>query len=215
MLDPAIFKSYDARGLYPSQLDEAGAGAVARAFASLVEAKTLVVARDVRTSGPQLAAAATEALLAAGVDVLDIGVVSTDMFYYAVATLPVDGGFTISASHNPKDWNGFNFCRRGAQPLALGSGLNQVRDRAVAELAAGPPPPAARRGRREERDLWDGFADYVLSYVDRALIPPLRLVADGNCGMQVRALERIVARGRLPLDIDARHGEPDGSFPVP
>ncbi len=215
MLDPAIFKSYDARGLYPSQLDEAGAGAVARAFASLVEAKTLVVARDVRASGPQLAAAATEALLAAGVDVLDIGVVSTDMFYYAVATLPVDGGFTISASHNPKDWNGFNFCRRGAQPLALGSGLNQVRDRAVAELAAGPPPPAARRGRREERDLWDGFADYVLSYVDRALIPPLRLVADGNCGMQVRALERIVARGRLPLDIDARHGEPDGSFPVP
>lgn len=216
MLDPAIFKSYDARGLYPSQLDEAGAAAIARAFAAVVQAKTLVVARDVRASGGKLAAAATEALLAAGVNVLDIGVVSTDMFYFAAATLPVDGGFTISASHNPKDWNGFNFCRRGAQPLALDSGLTAVRDRALAEIQAGGPPAYTRpRGRREERDLWDEFADYVLSYVDTALIPKVRLVADGNCGMQVKVLQRVVARGRLPIEIIARHGEPDGTFPVP
>lgn len=216
MLDPAIFKSYDARGLYPSQLDEAGAAAIARAFAAVVAAKCVVVARDVRVSGPGLAAAATEALLAAGVNVVDIGVVSTDMFYFAVATLPVDGGFTISASHNPKDWNGFNFCRRGAQPLALDSGLNQVRDRALAEIAAGGPPPAAGpRGRREERDLLDPFADYVLSYVDPALIPATRLVADANCGMQVKVLQRLAARGHLPLEIIPRHGEPDGAFPVP
>ncbi|MGH9535025.1 MAG: phosphomannomutase/phosphoglucomutase [Terriglobales bacterium] len=216
MLDPGIFKSYDARGLYPSQLDEAGAEAIARAFAKVVNAKTVVVARDVRASGPALAAAATEALLAAGVNVLDIGVVSTDMFYFAVATLPVDGGFTISASHNPKDWNGFNFCRRGAQPLSLDSGLKAVRDRALAEIqAGGPKAGAGPRGRREERDLWAAFADYVLSYVDRALIPPVRLVADGNCGMQVKVLRRVVEQGRLPIEIIARHGEPDGTFPVP
>lgn len=211
MIDPAIFKSYDVRGVVPQQLDEAGAAAIARAFAGLLGAKTLVVAKDVRATGPALAAAATEALLAGGVDVLDIGTVSTDMFYYAVATLPVDGGFTISASHNPKDWNGFNFCRRGAQPLSLTSGLADVRERALRPM----PPPAARRGQRREADVWEGFVDYVLSYIDRRLIPSLTLVADANCGMQVKVLERVIARGQLPLRLHALHGDPDGSFPVP
>ncbi|MGH9541099.1 MAG: phosphomannomutase/phosphoglucomutase [Terriglobales bacterium] len=211
MIDPAIFKSYDVRGLYPEQLDEAGAAAIARAFAELLGAKTLVVAKDVRASGPALAAAASEALLSSGVDIVDVGTVSTDMFYFAVATLPVDGGFTVSASHNPKQWNGFNFCRRGAQPLSLTSGLRDVRDRALRPMAA----PSGPRGRREERDVWESFADYVLSYIDRALIPSLSVVADANCGMQVKVLERVIERGRLPLQLHALHGEPDGGFPVP
>lgn len=211
MIDPVIFKSYDVRGVYPDQLDEAGAAAIARAFAEVTQAQTLVVAKDVRASGPSLAAAATEALLAAGVNVIDIGTVSTDMFYFGVATLPVDGGFTVSASHNPKQWNGFNFCRRGAQPLSLTSGLSQVRDRALAPM----PPPRGARGQREERDLWDAFVDYVLSYVDKQLIPAVSLVADANCGMQVKVLERVIQRGRLPVRLYPLHGEPDGNFPVP
>lgn len=213
MIAPSIFKSYDVRGLYPSQLDEAGAAAIARAFAQVVGPRRVVVGKDVRASGPALAAAAIAALRQAGVDVVDIGTVSTDMFYFAVATLDVDGGFTISASHNPKDWNGFNCCRRGAVPLSLDSGLDQVRDRALADRGA--PPAAAVPGGYSEKNVWNDFADYVLGYVDTSLIRPARIVANGNCGLQVKVLRLVAERGRLPLEIHGLYAEPDGAFPVP
>ncbi|HXR98005.1 MAG TPA: phosphomannomutase/phosphoglucomutase [Terriglobales bacterium] len=213
MIHPSIFKSYDIRGIYPTQLDEAGARAIARALVQVTGARTMVVGKDVRASGPALAQAAIDALLEAGTNVVDIGTVSTDMFYFAVATLDVDGGFTISASHNPGNWNGFNCCRRGAVPLSLASGLDQVRDLAMAD--SGTVVKASRKGTYTQHDVWDEFADYVLSYVDRSLIRPTRLVANGNCGLQVEALRRVVARGRLPLTIHGIYDKPDGSFPVP
>ncbi|MGH9466373.1 MAG: phosphomannomutase/phosphoglucomutase [Terriglobales bacterium] len=212
MIAPEIFKSYDIRGLYPEQLDEAGAAAIARAFVQVVGARRVVVAKDVRASGPALAKAACETLCACGVDVVDIGTVSTDMFYFAVATLDVDGGFTISASHNPGNWNGFNCCRQGAVPLSLTSGLDQIRDLALAGRGA---PPAPVRGGYRAADVWDSFADYVLGYVDRDCIRPMRIVANGNCGLQVKVLRRVAERGKLPLEIVGMYEEPDGSFPVP
>ena len=213
MIDPTIFKSYDIRGVYPAQLDEAGAERIARAFAQVTSARRVVVGKDVRASGPQLAQAAIGALLAIGVDVIDIGTVSTDMFYFAAATLDVDGGFTVSASHNPKEWNGFNCCRRGAVPLSLTSGLDQIRDLAMAGLPE--PKPAATAGRMTRQDVWEPFADYVLGYVDTKLIQPTRLVANGNCGLQVKALRLVAERGQLPLSIHGIYEEPDGAFPVP
>jgi phosphomannomutase len=216
MIDPSIFKSYDIRGTYPDQLDEAGAEAIARAFAKVVGAKTVVVGKDVRASGPALAAAAIGALRRAGVTVIDIGTVSTDMFYYASATLDVDGGFTISASHNPKNWNGFNCCRRGAVPLSLTSGLDQIRDLALADVGnAGNAGGAATPGGYVTRDVWPEFADYVLTYIDRSLIRPMHIVANGNCGLQVKALRLVAERGQLPLDIHGIYDVPDGAFPVP
>jgi len=213
VLDPSIFKSYDVRGLVPEQLDEAGAARIAQAFAAVIGARRILVAKDVRRSGPALAAAAIEALLNAGIDVVDVGTVSTDLFYFAMGTLDVDGGFTVSASHNPKEWNGFNFCRRAAVPLSMSSGLAAVRDLCVMPEKA--PDPAVARGRLETADLWDAFADYVLSYVDLAAISPMRVVANGNCGMQARALKHVIKRGRLPLTVIPLHGEPNGEFPVP
>lgn len=212
MIDPSIFKSYDIRGIYPEQLDERGAEAIARAFARVVEAKRVVVGKDVRASGPRLAAAAIGALRRAGVDVIDIGTVSTDMFYYAAATLDVDGGFTVSASHNPKNWNGFNCCRRGAVPLSLTSGLEKIRDLALADNGG---TAAATLGGYETRDVWPEFADYVLTYIDRSLVRPMRLVANGNCGLQVKALRLVAERGQLPLTIHGIYEEPNGDFPVP
>ncbi|MGH9487621.1 MAG: phosphomannomutase/phosphoglucomutase [Terriglobales bacterium] len=213
MIDPVIFKSYDIRGVYPEQLDEAGAEAIARAFAQVVGARRVVVGKDVRVSGPSLAAAAIAALRQAGVEVVDIGTVSTDMFYFAAATLDVDGGFTVSASHNPPQWNGFNCCRRGAVPLSLGSGLEQVRELALRQERTPAPaaPPAACR----KQDIQDAFADYVLSYIDARHLRPMRLVANGNCGLQVKLLRRVAARGGLALEIDGMYDEPDGNFPVP
>lgn len=212
MIEPSIFKSYDIRGIYPTQLDEAGAEAIARAFAQVTQAHRVVVGKDVRASGPALAQSAIAALRAAGVDVVDIGTVSTDMFYFAVATLDVDGGFTISASHNPKEWNGFNCCRRGAVPLSLTSGLDQIRDLALADRG---PAQGGKLGSYEQRDVWADFADYVLGYVDRKLIRPTKIVANGNCGLQVKALRLVAERGQLPLDIHGIYEEPDGAFPVP
>jgi len=216
VIHPSIFKSYDIRGIYPTQLDERGAEAIARAFATVTEATTVVVGKDVRSSGPQLAKAAIGALRRAGVNVIDIGTVSTDMFYFAVATLPVDGGFTISASHNPKEWNGFNCCRKGACPVSLASGLDQVRDLAMAEEASGSiPPPAPCPGSYTQQDVWADFADYVLTYIDPTQIRPMKIVANGNCGVQAKALRMVVERGKLPIDIHAIYDEPNGDFPVP
>lgn len=212
MIDPGIFKSYDIRGVYPDQLDEAGAEAIARAFAHVVDARRVVVGKDVRASGPTLAAAAIAALRRAGVEVIDIGTVSTDMFYFAAATLDVDGGFTVSASHNPKEWNGFNCCRRGAVPLSLTSGLEKIRDLALRDnggVAASTP------GALRQENVWDGFADYVLGYIDRTQLRPMRIVANGNCGLQVKVLRLVAARGHLPLEIQGMYEEPDGNFPVP
>lgn len=212
MIDPGIFKSYDIRGVYPDQLDEAGAEAIARAFARVVAARRVVVGKDVRASGPTLAAAAIGALRQAGVEVIDIGTVSTDMFYFAAATLDVDGGFTVSASHNPKEWNGFNCCRRGAVPLSLTSGLEKIRELALRDRGGAPAgTPALLR----QENVWDRFADYVLGYIDRAPLRPMRLVANGNCGLQVKVLRRVAERGALPLEIQGMYEEPDGTFPVP
>lgn len=196
----------------PSQLDAAGAAAIARAFVQVTASKRVVVGKDVRATGPELARAAMEALRAAGAEVVDIGTVSTDMFYFAAGTLDVDAGFTISASHNPKEWNGFNCCRRGAVPLALGSGLEKVRDLALAGQGAAP---AASPGGLIQQDVWDDFADYVLTYVDRSLLRPMKIVANGNCGLQVQVLRRVAARGKLPIEIIGIYESPDGSFPVP
>lgn len=212
VIHPGIFKSYDIRGIYPTQLDERGAEAIARAFVRVTGARRVVVGRDVRLSGESLKAAAMAALLRAGVDVVDIGTVSTDMFYFAAATLDCDGGFTVSASHNPRDWNGFNCSRRGAVPMSLDSGLAEMRDLAMQDDGGAP---AARPGTLTHQDVWAPFADYVLGYIDRGLLRPMKIVANGNCGLQVKALRLVAERGRLPLDIHGIYEEPDGNFPVP
>ncbi len=213
-LAPQIFKSYDVRGLYPEELNSAGLACIVRAFAEHTAARRLVVARDVRASGPALAAAAIAALRALRVECLDIGTVSTDTFYYAVAALDCDGGFTISASHNPGNWNGLNFCRRGAEPVSLSSGLGHVRTRAL-ELAGQGWRPGPPRAALRSVDVLDDYADYVLGFIDPRLLRPSRIVAHGNCGLQVEMLQRVVHRGRLPLEIHPLYGVPDGSFPVP
>ncbi len=213
-LAPHIFKSYDVRGLYPEELNPAGLACIVRAFAEHTTARRLVVARDVRASGPVLAAAAIAALRALDIECLDIGTVSTDTFYYAVAAFDCDGGFTISASHNPGNWNGLNFCRRGAEPVSLSSGLEQVRARAL-ELAGQRWRPGPPRAAHRTVDVLDDYADYVLSFIEPSLLRPSRIVAHGNCGLQAEMLEHIVRRGHLPLEIHPIYGVPDGNFPVP
>src|SRR5687767_14261537 len=132
MLDPAVFKAYDIRGLYRTELDEDGAYAIGRAYAEHFEPRRIAVGRDMRLSSPAMAEAVIRGVVEAGSDVLDIGLVGTEMVYFAVGELGLDGGVAVTASHNPKEYTGLKIVRRGALPVGGDSGLLDVRDRAMA-----------------------------------------------------------------------------------
>jgi len=207
-LDPKVFKAYDVRGLYPSELDEEGARAIGRAYVEHFEPKEIAVGRDMRLSSPTMHEAFVRGASEAGADVVDIGMVGTEMLYHAVGELSLDGGATITASHNPKDYTGAKIVRRGALPVGGDSGLLDIRDRALAAqgMSGGQTP-----GRVEKRDVYPGFVDKVLSFIDPAAVKPLRVVIDGANGMAGSMLPPILER--LPIDAVRHFFEPDGSFP--
>ena len=207
-LDPKVFKAYDVRGLYPSELDEEGARAIGRAYVEHFEPKEIAVGRDMRLSSPTMHEAFVRGASEAGADVVDIGMVGTEMLYHAVGELGLDGGATITASHNPKDYTGAKIVRRGALPVGGDSGLLDIRDRALAtqDMSGGQT-----QGRVEKRDVYPGFVDKVISFIDPSAVRPLRVVIDGANGMAGSMLPPILER--LPIDAVRHFFEPDGSFP--
>src|SRR6185436_19056468 len=130
VLVPTVFKAYDVRGLYGPELDEEGAYAIGRAYVEEFRPRRIAVGRDMRVSSPSMARAAIEGAADGGADVLDIGMIGTEMLYHAVGELGLDGGLTVTASHNPKEYTGMKIVREGAMPVGGDSGLEQVRDRA-------------------------------------------------------------------------------------
>jgi phosphomannomutase len=207
VLAPAIFKAYDVRGLYGSELDEDGAYRIGRAYVEHFEPQVISVGRDMRLSSPTMAAAVINGAADGGADVLDIGLVGTEMVYHAVGSLALDGGICVTASHNPAEYTGMKIVRRGALPVGGDSGLLDIRARA--EAGSGP---VARRGTVREEDVWPSFVEKVLSFVDLDSINPLRVVVDAANGMAGVMLPPVLAR--IPqLDVVRCHFEPDGSFP--
>ena len=207
MLDPAVFKAYDIRGLYGDELDEDGAYLVGRAYVEQFEPRAIAVGRDMRVSSPTMAAAFVEGAVDAGADVLDIGLVGTEMVYFAVVELALDGGACITASHNPKEYTGMKIVRRGALPVGGDSGLVEIRARALQGFGS-----VQRRGDVREEDVWPGFVEKVLSFVDPESIRPLRVVVDAANGMAGVMLPPVLER--LPqLDVVRCFFEPDGTFP--
>jgi phosphomannomutase len=209
MLDPKVFKAYDVRGVYPSELDEEGAYAVGRAYVEHFEPRRIAVGRDMRVSSPSMAAAVIEGAADGGADVLDLGLVGTEMVYFAVAELDLEGGICVTASHNPKEYTGMKIVRRGALPVGGESGLLDVRDRAV-EIVFREHKPS-RRGDVGTHDIWDAFVGKVLSFVDVAAIRPLRVVIDAANGMAGVMLPPVLER--LPIEAVTCYFEPDGTFP--
>jgi phosphomannomutase len=207
VLDPKVFKAYDVRGIYPDELDEAGAHAIGRAYVEEFEPRRIAVGRDMRLSAPAIADAAMRGATEAGVDVLDLGMVGTEMVYFAVGELGLDGGIAVTASHNPKEYTGMKIVRRGALPVGGDSGLLDVRTRALADDA----DATRTAGTIEPYDIWPAFVDRVLSFVDISAIAPLRVVVDAANGMAGAMLPRVL--DRLPIDVVRCFFEPDGSFP--
>ena len=208
MLEPSVFKAYDVRGLYPSELDEDGAYAIGRSNVEQFEPRRIAVGRDMRLSSPSMARATIEGAADGGADVLDVGMVGTEMVYFAVGELGLDGGVCVTASHNPKDYTGMKIVRRGALPVGGDSGLLEIRERATAgfDMSGGQSP-----GQVHEYDVWPAFVERVLSFVDVQAIRPLRAVIDAANGMAGAMLPPVLER--LPIDAVRCYFEPDGTFP--
>jgi phosphomannomutase len=208
MLDPKVFKAYDVRGIYPEDLDEEGAYAIGRGYVQQFEPKRIAVGRDMRLSSPQMAEAVIRGAADEGAEVLDLGLVGTEMLYFAVGSLGLDGGIEVTASHNPKEYTGMKIVRRGALPVGGESGLLDVRDKALAI--------ADIKGGGEERvsahDIWPAYVDRVMSFVDTSTLRPLKVVIDAANGMAGAMLPPVL--DRLPtIDAVTCYFDPDGSFP--
>ncbi len=209
MLDPKVFKAYDVRGIYPDELDEAGAHAIGRAYVEEFEPRRIAVGRDMRLSSPAMAEAVMRGAAEAGADVVDLGLVGTEMVYFAVGELELEGGIAVTASHNPKQYTGMKIVRRGALPVGGDSGLLDIRTRALGE-------PGARQGTGPagtitQEDIWARFVDRVLSFIDVDAVKPLRVVIDAANGMAGVMLPPVLER--LPIEAVRCYFEPDGSFP--
>ena len=201
-----IFKAYDVRGVVPDQLDAHLARRIGAAFATWSGLPRLLLGRDARLSSPELAEALAAGATNAGVDVVDLGLASTDLLYFASGALDLPG-IMLTASHNPKQYNGMKFCLPGAKPVGEESGLREVR--ALVESAE--PPPALAKGSVERRDMLERYVEHVLTFVDASSMRSLTVAADTANGMGGLVVPAVFER--LPVTLHHLFPELDGTFP--
>ena len=206
-IDETVFKAYDVRGLYPSQINEDLARHIGRAFVAFLDAKRIAVSRDMRVSSPTLSAAFIDGARTQGADVVDFGMLATDMLYYAVARDHFDGGAQITASHNPKEYNGVKMVRQQAFPLSGDAGISDIREMILADQI---PTPTAYGNLREQQVL-DDYLEHILSFVDLGTLRPFRLVLDAGSGMG--GLVAPALFDRLPFQTTTLCFDIDGTFP--
>jgi phosphomannomutase len=207
----AIFKAYDIRGTTPDQLDPELARAIGGAFAVFASRQVggcskVLVARDMRATGVELAAAFADGVQAQGIDVVDLGLASTDLLYFAAGKLDAPGAM-FTASHNPAKYNGIKLCLAGAKPIGEDTGLAEIK----ALAAAGVPPAGGVGGGRQSLDLLRDFAAHVRSFVDETVLRPRKVVADTANGMGGLVVPAVFEA--LPFDLEIMYGELDGNFP--
>ncbi|MSO56140.1 MAG: phosphomannomutase/phosphoglucomutase [Acidobacteria bacterium] len=208
-MNPAIFKAYDVRGLYPTELDEQIFRDIGRAFVVFLNAKRIGVGRDMRLSSPSLAAAFIEGALQQGADVVEYGMIATDMLYYGVATDDLDGGAQITASHNPKQYNGCKMVGKGNIPLSGDDGISDIREMIAANRI---PPPGAPPGARSAKTILDGYVTHVMGFIDPSVLKPFRTVLDAGCGMGGLVAPELFKA--LPVSTERLCFTIDGTFPT-
>ena len=205
---PGIFKAYDVRGLYPSEVHEMVAHEIGAAYVTYLQARRIGVSRDMRVSSPALMDAFVEGARRQGCDVVDYGMQATDMIYFAVVRDGLDGGAQVTASHNPKQYNGIKMVRKGAQPLSGDEGINDIRDMIVHKNL---PPASPRRGSLTQANVLDDYVTKVMSFIDPSLIKPFNVVLDAANGMGGLVAPRLF--DQLPCRTTRLAFEPDGTFP--
>ena len=206
--DAGVFKAYDVRGLYPSQINEQLAELIGRAFVAHLGARRIAVSRDMRLSSPALARAFIEGARTQGADVVDIGLMGTDQLYFAVARGDHDGGAQITASHNPGAYNGIKLVGRLARPLSGDAGISDIRDMLLSDSL---PAATGRRGSYAEAQIFDDYLTHILSFIDQPALKPFSLVLDAGSG--IAGLVAPALFDRLPCQTRRLCFEVDGSFP--
>jgi phosphomannomutase len=207
-INPDIFKAYDIRGLYPGEINEQIARQIGRGFVGYLQAKKIGVSRDMRVSSPTIAAAFIEGAREQGADVVDYGMLGTDLMYFAVVTDGLEGGAQITASHNPGRYNGIKMVRTGAQPLSGDAGIGDIRDMIANDRL---PPKAAKPGGISTRDVLPEYVEKVMSFIDPSLIKPFKVVLDAGSGMAGLVAPKLF--DRLPCQTTKLCFEIDGTFP--
>ncbi len=208
-ISPSIFKAYDIRGLYPGEINEDIARRVGRAFVAYLQATRIAVSHDMRLSSPRLAEAFIDGARTQGANVVDYGLAGTDMLYFAVVRGQFEGGAQITASHNPKDYNGVKMVRREALPLSGDAGIGEIRDMVVGDTI---PPPPAQPGTYSQAAMLDEYVETVLGFIDPSAIKPFKVVLDAGCGMAGLVAPRLF--DRLPCKTTRLCFDIDGHFPT-
>jgi phosphomannomutase len=208
IINPSIFKAYDVRGLYPSEINEEAAHLIGRAFTAYLRARRIAVSRDMRLSSPSLTEAFVEGARLQGADVVDYGMMGTDMLYFAVARDGHDGGVQITASHNPKQYNGIKMVRQEAFPLSGDAGIGDIRDMIAGDRI---PAPAATPGGRTTLDVLDDYVRHVMSFIDPSIVKPFDVVLDAGNGIAGMVAPHLF--DRLPCRTTRLCFEVDGTFP--
>jgi phosphomannomutase len=205
-----IFRAYDVRGVYPTDLDEEAYRRIAKAYTYLFHPKVMVIGRDARASSPSLSDALASGFVDAGVDVVDIGEITTDMLYYTVgASDEYSGGIVVSASHNPKQYNGAKMVREKAAAISSETGLFDIRDALKAEKDK--DVSSASKGKVEKRDVLDDYTKHVLSFIDTEAIKQFKFIGNANFGYACHSVAPLAKE--LKLNLIPLNFEPDGTFP--
>lgn len=207
MTELTCFKAYDVRGRIPDQLNEDVAYRIGSAYARVIRPRRVVVGHDIRLSSEQIKAALVRGLRDQGVDVYDIGQCGTEEIYFATSHADMDGGIAVTASHNPKDYNGMKFVREASKPISGDTGLFDIKAMAETEQFM----PVAQRGRYEKLNTATAYVKHLLSYVDVSALQPLKLVVNAGNGGAGAVIDRI--ESSLPFEFIKLHHQPDGNFP--
>lgn len=205
-MDLSCFKAYDLRGSVPDQLNPILAEKIGRAYVEITGAKKVIVGYDIRLSSPEIAEALSSGLMAAGADVLDIGLCGTEYVYFATSHYGVDGGIMVTASHNPKHHNGMKMVGPESRPISSDNGLNEIRDRVKEPFTDAPV-----QGKYETLEVTSAYIDHLLGYIDAAALKPMKIVVNagnGGAGLVIDELEK-----HLPFEFIKVHHQPDGNFP--
>jgi phosphomannomutase len=202
----SIFKAYDVRGIYPEQINEKVVRRIGEAYSAVRQPKKVAVGRDVRNSGEKLKAELISALLDCGVDVVDIGTITTDQLYFAVGKYKLDGGISVTASHNPGVYNGLKFSEAGGAPVSSDN-LEAIRNWAMASYKSKPSP----RGILTQQEILDDYLAHVRGYIDNLSLKSIRVLANANFGAVGRVVDKLAERFNITLE--RLNWEEDGSFP--
>lgn len=205
--DPSIFRAYDMRGTYPDQMNETVAYAAGQAFVAITGAKTVVIGRDVRSTGVSLVEAVSRGVTEAGAHAVIVGVISTEMLYFAAATLECDGGMSITASHNPAQWNGIKFIGKDAKPLTREGELGDI----YLHMQQGTRVESGQKGEMTERDLLPDYVAYLREKFLPKNLAPLKIVGNVNFGANGKIIDATLAG--TPIDLVRLNWNEDGTFP--